>query len=61
MTIFHHNTEKQIENHEDIFYDLSYDDLDDFVRSCGIVLPDVGANELDDIMCRRAAPKRAAR
>jgi hypothetical protein len=28
----------QMENNEDIPYDLSYDDMDAFVRSCGVVL-----------------------
>jgi len=36
----------QTENNEDIPYDLSYDDMDAFVRSCGVVLEsDSGRDE----------------
>jgi hypothetical protein len=34
-----HAVEKQPENHENIFDDLPYDDLDALVRSCGVILP----------------------
>ncbi len=37
---YQQGTEKQIEDSEDIPYDLSYDDMDTFVRSCGVILPE---------------------
>lgn len=34
-----HPIEKQMDDQE-IPYDLSYDDMDSFVRSCGVILPE---------------------
>jgi hypothetical protein len=31
--------QKQIDEVEDTLYDLSYDDMDSFMRSCGVILP----------------------
>ncbi len=40
--IIAHNPDKksQMEYSEDIPYDLSYEDIDVFARSCGVTLPD---------------------
>jgi hypothetical protein len=35
-----HPIEKQMDDGQDIPYDLSYDDMDSFVRSCGVILPE---------------------
>ena len=39
--------QKQIDDEDDIPYDLSYDDMDSFVRSCGVELPETGARDLE--------------
>ena len=36
-----HPIEKQMDDSQDIPYDLSYDDMDTFVRSCGVILPEI--------------------
>jgi len=35
----------QMETNEDLPYDLSYDDMDAFVRSCGVVVECDGRDE----------------
>jgi hypothetical protein len=50
----YHPVEKQMDDCEDIPYDLSYDDMDSFVRSCGVVLPETGARESETVL--RGAP-----
>ena len=43
---YHQGAQKKIEDSEDIPYDLSYDDMDTFVRSCGVILPDTEARDM---------------
>jgi hypothetical protein len=50
MTNTYHPVEKQMDDCEDIPYDLSYDDMDSFVRSCGVVLPETGARESEVVL-----------
>jgi hypothetical protein len=45
---------QQMEDSEEIPYDLSYDDMDSFVRSCGVILPESGARDIESGL--RAAP-----
>ena len=48
MTNFYHpGAQREIEDSEDIPYDLSYDDMDDFVRSCGVILPETEARDIE--------------
>ena len=37
--------QRKIEDTEDTLYDLSYDDMDTFVRSCGVILPEPGLSQ----------------
>jgi hypothetical protein len=47
---YHQGTQRQIEDSEDIPYDLSYDDMDTFVRSCGVILPETEARDAGSSM-----------
>jgi len=44
---YHYGAQKQFEDSEEIPYDLSYDDMDTFARSCGVVLPEGEARDID--------------
>ena len=39
--------ESQTDDVQDIPYDLSYDDMDTFVRSCGVILPEAGGRDIE--------------
>ena len=43
----HHSIQKKPEDVEDLLYDLSYDDMDIFVRSCGVILTETRLKEIN--------------
>jgi len=47
ISSYQQGTQRQIEDSEDIPYDLSYDDMDTFVRSCGVILPGAEARDIE--------------
>ena len=43
------NAQNQTDDSEDIPYDLSYDDMDTLVRTCGVILPESDAKDPESI------------
>ena len=43
------NAQNQTDDSEDIPYDLSYDDMDTLVRTCGGILPESDAKDPESI------------
>ena len=42
-----HSLDRQMDDSQDIPYDLSYDDMDTFARCCGVSLPDTGVEGIE--------------